>query len=830
MAVESEYLVRGGSIKGVADAIREKTSTTDEISFPEGFKTAISGIKTEKPEQEKTASASPDNEVIVTPDSGKVLSKVTVGKIPRATGNGVIDYPDPTDPHKALFKINLTSPGYLDSENVDNMGLGLYAYLEEEITPGTIDKVLESGTLIDGNITIKGDTNLAAGNIKTGSSIFGVNGTFTSDATATSDKILKDETAYVKGVKVTGTIPSQQGGIVTPGTTAKTAVAAGTYAAGDVKVAGDTNLVSGNIKSGSAIFGVRGNKYVVDTEDTGIVSPDIIVEGVSVYAYGEKITGTMSAASGTITVTVDADNVEKAYMRPSVETSGYMTDTEEGNFETAINAFPGKSVIPSTSDAVIPNDTYIYDIGEAGLTIKGDANLISENIKSGISIFGVSGNENVVDTTLADTVKAQPLQIVAGKKCYVNGELVTGTMPMVSPTPMASLDSTTGKVTPTAVIGSGYAESGRYTGTVLQLPTVQGSLVVPGTTSQTVIPAGKYTLTDTTVQGDVDLLPENIKSGVSIFGVDGTYIGDTTKATFEVNEDTSSYPWKLAIVASTGGRVENGEIVEEISQADLSYENNGVSGCDIHVDTTGSCFEGDNPLTVPYYEGSVVFQDIQDNTDSFNISVYADGSKDGYIPPDQTYVIGASDILKSDLASLESDCKPENIKKGATILGVVGTFEGGEAGNTWYQHTVKFTAAYYSGSEIDNYNVISDGSVVFTSKSSIAITSWENLSIALLSIATSQATGTSCGGFMINDIGGNSGWLVKMWSNSNLSIGFYYRVYGQSTYSTFSIPYGSSDFTTVTDTVKTLGVVSPTITKSTDTTTGFVTLTITDNL
>ena len=829
MALENEYLVKGESIKGVADAIRAKTSATDELSFPEGFKTAISGIKTEKPEQEKTVSASPDAEVVVSPDSGKALSKVTVGKIPRAMVRGKIESPHPT---KVVFGADLITPGYLDDGNIDNINIGLSAYPEEEIVPGTMDVVLESSCFLNGDITIKGDTNLTSGNIKSGSSIFGVNGTFTSDATATSDKILKDETAYVKGQKVTGTIPSQQGSTVTPGTITTTAVAAGTYVAGDVKVAGDPNLISGNIKRGSTIFGVRGNKYVVDTEDAGMVSPDTIVEGVSVYAYGEKITGTMPAASGTITVTVDADNVEKAYMRPTVETSGYMTDTEEGNFETVINAFPGKAVVPSTSDVVIPNGTYIYDIGEAGLTIKGDTNLVSENIKSGVSIFGVSGNKNVVNTTLADTVKAQPLQIKAGRKCYVNGELVTGTMPMVMPTPHASLNTTTGKVTPTAAIGDGYALSGQYTGTVLQLPTVQGLLVNPGTTSQVIIPAGKYTLSDTIVQGDANLVAGNIKKGVSIFGVSGTYTGDTTKATFEVNENQSSYPYKIEIVASTDGRVENGDIVGEILPADLYYADNGQNGCDIGVDSTGACFGGHFPLTIPYYEGTVVFQDIQDGTDSFNVSVYADGFADGYIPPSESYMIGSSDILKSDLAALESDCKPENIKKGATILGVAGTYEGestGSAGNTWYQHTVKFTASYYSNGGTKNHNVIYDGSVVFTSKSSDAITSWKNLSIALHSVATSQATGTPCGGYMENATG-NSGWLVKMWSNSNLSIGFYYKVHGQSTYSTFSIPYESSNFTTVTDTVKTLGVVSPSIYKSTDATTGLVTLTIWDNL
>ena len=201
-------------------------------------------------------------------------------------------------------------------------------------------------------------------------------------------------------------------------------------------------------------------------------------------------------------------------------------------------------------------------------------------------------------------------------------------------------------------------------------------MVNPGTTSQVIIPAGKYTLSDTIVQGDANLVAGNIKKGVSIFGVSGTYVGDTTKATFEVNEDQSSYPYKIEIVASTDGRVESGDVVGEIPQADFYYEDNGGFGCDIFVGSTGACFERDVPLTIPYYEGNVMLQDVQNNTDSFNVSVYADGSGEGYIPPSESYMIGSSDILKSDLASLESDCKPENIKKGATILGVAGTLDG----------------------------------------------------------------------------------------------------------------------------------------------------------
>ena len=54
-------------------------------------------------------------------------------------------------------------------------------------------------------------------------------------------------------------LSTQAGTTITPGTSAKTAVAAGRYTTGAVTVAGDANLVAANIKSGVSIFGVAGN-------------------------------------------------------------------------------------------------------------------------------------------------------------------------------------------------------------------------------------------------------------------------------------------------------------------------------------------------------------------------------------------------------------------------------------------------------------------------------------------------------------------------------------------------------------------------------------------
>ena len=62
-----------------------------------------------------------------------------------------------------------------------------------------------------------------------------------------------------------------------------------------------------------------------------------------------------------------------------------------------------------------------------------DANLVTGNIKSGVTIFGVSGSTNVVDTTLASG-GAAAAQIMNGYSAFVNGSKVDGsaTVPTVS--------------------------------------------------------------------------------------------------------------------------------------------------------------------------------------------------------------------------------------------------------------------------------------------------------------------------------------------------------------------------------------------------------------
>ncbi|MFH0906822.1 MAG: DUF1566 domain-containing protein [bacterium] len=71
------------------------------------------------------------------------------------------------------------------------------------------------------------------------------------------------------------------------------------------------------------------------------------------------------------------------------------------------------------SDQAVTNGYY------SGGTLTGDADLISTNIKSGINIFSVDGDSNVVDTSSGDAVAGD---IANDKICWVDGLQITGSM------------------------------------------------------------------------------------------------------------------------------------------------------------------------------------------------------------------------------------------------------------------------------------------------------------------------------------------------------------------------------------------------------------------
>jgi hypothetical protein len=147
--------------------------------------------------------------------------------------------------------------------------------------PTTKDQKIESGKYLSGEQTIKGDANLKAENIKSGISIFEVEGTFTDDADAEEAHIIKGKIAYVKGEKVTGTMDKITETEYVPGTEDKT-YSKNQYLENNLVIKGDANLKAENIKSGVSIFGVEGTCE----EDSGVS-----VEGTTLVLGKASISG-----------------------------------------------------------------------------------------------------------------------------------------------------------------------------------------------------------------------------------------------------------------------------------------------------------------------------------------------------------------------------------------------------------------------------------------------------------------------------------------------------------------------------------------------------------
>ena len=157
----------------------------------------------------------------------------------------------------------------------------------------------------------------------------------TSDATATSGDILSGKTAYVKGEKIEGAIPTVEvatpviafnksngeisalitqyagytsGGIkmakenlafqsattITPGAIDQIAVPSDTFVGGDVTVKGDANLVASNIVSGKSIFGVVGTATAGGGGDTS--QEDRLVNGTLTNYTNDRVTTIRSYA------------------------------------------------------------------------------------------------------------------------------------------------------------------------------------------------------------------------------------------------------------------------------------------------------------------------------------------------------------------------------------------------------------------------------------------------------------------------------------------------------------------------------------------------------
>ena len=314
----------------------------------------------------------------------------------------------------------------------------------------------------------------------------------TSDATATAEKILKGATAYVKGKKVTGTIAY---------------FPKGSTISHSYMTSGAENVSVATIQS----------KKYLDIESPTIVNPVAFLENSTVScgtllsnlgdataadvaqgktftsASGLKVTGTHICSGGidTSDATATPDDMREG-------TTAY------------VNGEKVTGTIPLWNGINWDTPTVIWDSENKKLTLRGSLNARRMIKKDSISTMHCSG-EKLGDATTADVAKGKTFTSASGLK-VTGTHICSGGIDTSDATATAS-DILSGK--------TAYVNGSKVTGSI---SSKAAATYTPGTEDQTIV-SGQYLSGVQTIKGDANLVAGNIKSGVSIFGVAGSFEG-----------------------------------------------------------------------------------------------------------------------------------------------------------------------------------------------------------------------------------------------------------------------------------------------------------------
>lgn len=315
-----------------------------------------------------------------------------------------------------------------------------------------------------------------------------------------------------------------------------------------------------------------GSRTVIDISgDT--VTPDKLLSGVIGHnASGERITGTHKCEGGTAEGIGTGAYVWAIY--DTKEEWDYTTKSLSGS--TFPNGYDSTTYVGWTitddgyfelNKGTTSGDTYYLPEDSVGRKAK---KILREGRYSAINPYTVMAVKDAPDTVKgdnllgyisADAADAYPLKGVQDNKYYIR---ISG----------SDADATAGKMLSGIV---GYTNNGRVTGSI---QSQAAQTITPSTTDQT-ISFGKYLSGTQTIKGDANLLAENIKEGVELFGITGTYTGGDTVNPYK---GKTIVAFGDSIIAGWGWKEGTG-IVQPLKEKypDGTWINNAESGANIAI-------------------------------------------------------------------------------------------------------------------------------------------------------------------------------------------------------------------------------------------------------
>lgn len=298
-------------------------------------------------------------------------------------------------------------------------------------------------------------------------------------------------------------------GTATWGEENNTTYSEATTSAAGLMSAADKSKLDG-IEAGATAGGSGGGAPIATATSSDGVAYIATVDGINALATGQMVMFVSSTTSASTAPTLDINSLGAKTIKrrlsgmSSTTAAGYANNWLYAN-KPQLLMYDGTYWITVNQDKPQASDLYgdvAYDpstTGMAATTMQAAVDELFISVSNGkaavasaITDKGVTTANDATFETMADNVSS----------------LVIAETPTISVSSAGLITATSAGLSATK-----------------QLTTQAAKTVTPSTSAQTAVASGRYTTGAVTVAGDANLLAENIKSGVSIFGVAGALAG-----------------------------------------------------------------------------------------------------------------------------------------------------------------------------------------------------------------------------------------------------------------------------------------------------------------